>query len=342
MKFITLLIYISILFLSACSGPDRLWVDYLERLERTLFVQIPTPNAYPLPNYPEKRRLLAPIKDTRIRVSEAWQLNHCALFALLGERNSILGKLNEPESKWQYEHQLLKLLPNCIRHDQTSADNKALLEDILLDKKQNYWKVVWNATFANDDFFALFQLSEAPLSTRQRIDLSAFTDRIEALNDWPEIDTSDSASNVLKVTELTSAFSLAGSVLKSERLALIRLEQANEMLELADLEQTLCPLNKPSAELSIARNILTNVFIADIQPWLVEVGHARRASFIQTEHLLNTFNTVLPKAIAEQLNLYFKQSTELNLKYSETLKTHTTLWQQLFEQCGQKVTPRSL
>lgn len=327
------------LTLTACSSPSSLWDDYLNRLERVLDEPIPKEIQIALPAYPEKRQLLQSLGDIRVSVTEAWQLNHCELFKLMGERNSILGKLSEPETQWSYEFRFLQLIPPCISDEQTDEQNKALLEEVYNQKAEGYWQVVWNASFANDDFTHLFSVSTKPLDVETNIDILAFQDSIKQLQNWNNLNNDNPVNAVLDVTKLTSSFALGGAVLQSQRLAIQKLQQSNTMLENATSKRTLCPTGFVSDNLEISRNVLTSVFIQRIQPWLVTVSNAHAASFAASENLIQTFksnSSALPVTVI--VEDYFSEANQLNDLYLRELKTHTQLWQQLFQVCGQDVT----
>lgn len=325
------------LLLTGCNSAERLFDDYLARLQRTLDVPVPEAIDLSLPAYPKKRNLFIAIPDTRINLLEAWELNHCELFALIGERNSILGKLSEPDIRFDYEWRLLQALPACITDPQTSADNQTLLTQILEDKQRQLPAMLWNATFAHDDFTHLFSLSERLLRTDEPLDIPAYEDALWSLRRLTQTNAAGTPAELLNTNRLTSQFALVGSVLKSQRLSITRLTQANAMLAQATETQTLCPEGLTLKELDIARNILVNIFIGRIQPWLVTVSEGYRAGTEQSRQLLHA----IPTDQQTRLTAYFEQTAELDRRYTQTIRDHTQQWQQLFERCAQSATPQS-
>lgn len=322
------------LLLSSCRGTGHMWDDYLSRLERTLDVAPPAPTAVTLPSYPARRDLLIAIPESRLTLIDAWELNHCELFSLIGERNSILGKLSEPDVRFNYELRLLKSLPDCIADDDTPEDARSMLRDLLATKQGQLPAVLWNATFAQSDFHHLFSLSERPLKPNEPLDIPLYETTLTQLSRLTDMQSTVTSALLSQSVKLTSEFSLAGATLQSQKLAIIRLTQANSMLSTASENETLCPNGRVLSELDIARNVMVNVFIQRIQPWLVSVADAERASLAPMSELA----TLLAPEDQPLLADYFLQTTNLNERFLETIRQHTEQWQTLFDRCNQSAT----
>ena len=321
--------------LFSCNNADSLLDDYLSRLQRTLAVDIPSPEAMTLPAYPPRRDLLIDIPDSRINLIEAWELNHCQVFSLIGERNSILGKLSEADVRFDYERRLLSALPDCIENDATSDDARELLTAVLNAKRRQLPDVLWNATFAQSDFAHLFSLSERTLKPDEPLNLALYEQTLSQLSHWTKGASAVTSERVSQSAQLGSEFSLAGATLQSQRLAITRLTQANRMLLQATEASSLCPKGLTLPELDIARNVMMKSFIGKVQPWLVTVADAERASLAQTYAFAETF----PATEQQKLTPYFEQTRAINRRFRDTIRLHTERWQALFENCQQSATP---
>ncbi|EAR10380.1 DUF3080 family protein [Reinekea blandensis] len=322
-------------FLISCNNANSLLDDYLSRLQRTLDVDIPSPETLTLPAFPPRRDLLIDIPDSRINLIEAWELNHCQVFSLIGERNSILGKLSEADVRFDYERRLLNALPDCIEDDATSDDTRELLTTVLITKRRQLKDALWNATFAQADFAHLFSLSERELKPDEPLNIALYEQVLSQLVHWPKGESAVSSEHVSHGVKLGSEFSLAGATLQSQRLAIIRLTQANQMLLQATDASSLCPKGLTLPELEFARNVMMKSFIGKVQPWLVTVADAERASLAQTYAFAQTF----PTTEQGKLVSYFEDTRAINHRFREIIRLHTERWQALFETCQQSATP---
>ncbi|RXJ71671.1 hypothetical protein CS022_20225 [Veronia nyctiphanis] len=52
---------------------------------------------------PRKRELIQPIEDVTFGLLDAYDLRKCGLFQLIAERNSVLGKIQDPFRQLDYE-----------------------------------------------------------------------------------------------------------------------------------------------------------------------------------------------------------------------------------------------
>lgn len=327
------------IILSACNNSESMMEDYLKRLSRVLSQPIPTSEAtIPLPAYPNKSVLSISVDEDSLSLIDAWNLNHCEIFLLIGERNSVLGKVSEPELRLDYEWRLLKALPDCIGDARTSDELSDTLEAIRQNKQKNFNKYVWLATFANPDFAHQFSLSERTINAPEQMDSPLYGETISQVRIWSLNPKEGPSDSFLAMTKQTSQFSLGGSVLLSQRLAIQTLNTANTMLEKSTQERALCPKGIILKELEYAKNVMVSRFIGTIQPWLVEVSDGRANSFEVTEELLKSLPTEgLPVNVIRE---YLQEASKVNDLYIASVRQHTQRWQKLFEACGERATPQ--
>ena len=332
---------VCILLLAGCQSPQSLWDDYLSRLSRVL--DQPIPQAIPVaraPAYPAKRSILVDIPESRISLVDAWNIRHCDLFEVISERNSILGKVSEPEIRAGYEWRLLRSLPLCIADEETPEDIQAELRVIESDKDSQFSASIWNATFANDDFMHQFSRNERLIHTDETFDINGYGERLNRLAGFTRFDGPPLDSAFIEASEYTSRFSLAGAALRSQRLAIAELRRADTMLTKATEEQYLCPGNKfIRPELDIARNVLIKVFIQQIQPWLNLIEDAHRNSIGSSQTLFASFDAGDFREAYQFVETYLAEASAINDDFKAALKEHARLWQSLFDSCGASVTP---
>jgi hypothetical protein len=110
------------------------------------------------------------------------------------------------------------------------------------------------------------------------------------------------------------------------------------MLDNAIKQTALCPKGLALKELDIARNVMVNKFIGEVQPWLLRVTQGYRASYENGAHWLSQFEQ-LPVELTRPMADYFAQAEQLNYAYLEAIRQHTAYWQQLFDDCNQSAVP---
>ena len=125
--------------LSACQPYEQLsddLQDYQQRLARVLESEKPAFIVGNLPAYPPLKTLENTLSQPSIKLSEFYQLQHCQLATLVAERNTSLGKLQLPSTRFHYEKQLIRGLQECIKQTQ-QPDLKEHLQAWLHIKQQN-------------------------------------------------------------------------------------------------------------------------------------------------------------------------------------------------------------
>ena len=171
--------------LSGCdSGAEALLDDYATRVSRVLDAERPPLRALDLPAYPRPRALIQTPPDIRLDLLDAWALRGCEVFVLIGERNSILGRVADPIIRLDYERRLLDLLPACLNSDiELDDDLRASLEDALAQKRATFNERLWNATLANPDYSGYWTDGNTPIQPDDDIDANGYAANQRALAD---------------------------------------------------------------------------------------------------------------------------------------------------------------
>jgi len=168
---------LSFTFLNACSSrhtPEGIFDNYLYRLHNSLEIQSPktTVNAAvnreitQLTRYPQRKTLLYHLDESSINLLDFLRLSQCDLQRHIGERNSSLGKLQKDSQRFIYDIEFIRLAELCI--DDLSPDNplRELLQKATNNKQQQLPLLLWNASFASEEFSYLFSLSTEYLSAK--------------------------------------------------------------------------------------------------------------------------------------------------------------------------------
>ena len=106
------------ILLSACQPFEQLSEDvqdYQQRMARVLKQDEPAFIVTYLPAYPPLKELEHSFSQPSIKLTEFYQLQHCHLATLIAQRNTSLGKLQLPSTRFHYEKQLIQGLQECIK-----------------------------------------------------------------------------------------------------------------------------------------------------------------------------------------------------------------------------------
>ncbi|UZJ45529.1 DUF3080 domain-containing protein [Marinimicrobium sp. C6131] len=338
MRVITCLLMIALL--SACQPTppaEAMLDDYLTRLSRVLSVEIPPTDGAPAPRMPPPRELQVELEPLSINLLDFWGFRQCGLAEVLGERNSILGRVMVPSQHLHMDGRILQQLRYCI---QTLEDQElvALAEDLEQRKRQQWPTRYWNASAAAPELRAFWSPSTTPLtpgreaSFQEALTALAFLAQLpERLNQqrWPERPDLESHYKALE------QYALGGKLLQSLVLGTHHIHAANQMLQEAHQEETLCPAGLQKRELEYARNVMVKVFVGEVQPWLAAVN--RRATSV-----IKHYETLLDQQPAEQrptIQPFFDQVTERHFTFQNSLRDHVDLWKTLFEGCDSQAIP---
>ncbi|WP_347329674.1 DUF3080 family protein [Marinimicrobium locisalis] len=326
---------------SACqpSAPaEALLEDYLTRLARVLDVE--RPNVAPVrpPRMPPARVLQVQIEPVSINLLEFWGFRQCGLSEVLGERNSVLGRVMVPSQHLHMDGRILQRLRHCQK---MLKDDKLLtLTKDLMQAKQAQWPSrYWNATVAAPELRAFWSPSTEPLIPGQEASytpaeaalgyLSSLPRRLSE-NRWPEQQALEARYKTLEQSEL------GGRLLVSLELGHHYIVAGNRMLKQATREKTLCPtpgLHKK--ELEYARNVMVKVFVGEVQPWLAAVN--RRSHSLRAEYGV-LLNRQAPK-LRRKIQPFEAELAALQSQFERALRAHVEHWQGLFDTCGSKARP---
>ena len=104
--------------------------------------------------FPGQRALALAIAPDRIDWLEFARLHRCDLGALIGYRNSRLGRVMQPVRRLDYELQWLAQGTRCrseLQSESSSAATIALLDQALEHKQRQLQPIFWNAVMAGDE-----------------------------------------------------------------------------------------------------------------------------------------------------------------------------------------------
>ncbi|WP_158269343.1 DUF3080 family protein [Saccharospirillum sp. MSK14-1] len=322
------------LLLSGCErSAEALLDDYVTRVGRVLDAEPPAQQAMALPVYPRPRELLQSPQDIRLDLLDAWALRGCEVFVLIGERNSILGKLADPVIRLDYERRLLELLPACLNSDIELGDElRTELDNALAQKRATFHQHLWNATLANPDYSGYWTDGSTAIKPNDDIDAAGYATSQQALADLVANPMQSTQDDWLNVLQQTTQYPMGGHSLQSMRLAIQTLQQAEAMLNEAAADKRLCPMGPAMKEFGYARNVMANVFVGEVQPWLGEVDRRFLAGFNTLQALTDALGE-----LSVGLTDYQQALDILHDDFRTVIRAQVQAWQSLIEACGGEV-----
>lgn len=331
-RFATLL---GILTLVGCTQQgDDLLADYVKRVSRVLDADIPAVIPVNLPAYPQTRTLRQSPPEVQIDVLDAWSLRGCDVFTLMGERNSILGRVADPLIRLDYERRLLTLMPECLATEAGLDDDLVTeLEGILDLKRQVFPLHLFNATLANPDYQSYWRGGSEGFAAEDEVDFEGYRAAQQALANYSEQPLTVVQAQWLQSMERIAGYSMGGRSLTAMRWAIQALEQSEQMLRVAAADARLCPMGRPLQELGFARNVMGNVFAREVQPWLVSVDQRFLAGYDALTSMTETID-VDNAAIDE----FEAALTHYHDRYRAQIRQQVEAWQALFDACGEQAT----
>ncbi len=251
--------------------------DYRTRLARSLKLDAEkTVEAIAPVRRPRKRDMQLEQGSSQISVLDFLRLYGCALGEVIGERNSILGKVAPASQRLFNDLAFLQHAPACI--EQLQAKKNDTLADKLMEavnfKHEGLTRSSANATLASDEFSGLWRVPVA-------------------LEDFP---VNGGSSTIAELHYVESQVALwlsgdfrhdpkrfenalgklrhgeAGSLIAAAVLTHSQLESANRMVMLRREGRPLCFNRNPSNQGRILRRVVDKFFVGEIQAWLSRVN----------------------------------------------------------------------
>jgi len=339
-----LLLLVSLL-LSGCSGPssEALWQDYQNRLSRALEVDREEVAAQrPLSAWPSRQERELAAEPIRLGLLEAYGMRACPdLLTRVAERNSQLGRVMLPSQQWLYELRLAHTLNACVEGNSNSLDESTFAELQSLQQRvqerlpRNYWNFLVNS----EAMQGLFSLSGGRLKPDDQPPTQEIAGLLERLLEASQMlaagDLPDYPKQLEQELRLLNNQASLSQLLFALQEANRYFTAVNKQLQARLGDQPLC--RRPTPELpraQVSRNLLYNVFMVDVQPW---VAHLDR----QSQQLIPIANALYQQPLAPaSVEAYRQQWLAPEnpdtpwQRFQQLNREHANHWQALLEQCG--------
>ena len=323
--------------LCGCTGDaaQHRFDDYRTRLARSLKLDAEKAVEPIAPaRRPRKRDMLLEQGRSQISVLDFLRLYDCALGEVIGERNSILGKVAPASQLLFNDLAFLQHAPVCIaqlqgKKNDTLADK---LTEAVNIKREGLAKSIANATLASDEFSGLWRVPVAldrfPVNGGSLVIVELhYVESQVAL--WMSGDFShDPARFENALGKLR--YGDAGSLIAAAVLTQSQLESANQTALSRREGRPLCFNEKPSNQGRILRRVVDKFFAGEIQAWLSRVNALRYDLLAPYQALETHLNEAQSPAYRQ-----WREQRDMQLAWlSSAPRQHVETILPILESCG--------
>lgn len=333
------------LLLAGCnpfSEAKPMMTEYLDRLGRVLDTpsaslpeQLPAASALP-----RRRERVLVIPELELGMLDFLSLYGCELQYVVGEKNSVMGRVMQPINRLRYEVRFIRAAEACL----PELDDEGLQDTLQLAitrKRQSLPLATWNATWGTEEVEQLFTLAKGyyPVAAEHNpvadlvLDLEQLNAMVKALG-REQLDVP--LEDLGRIHQRWQAEFLAGQVINSARLLIAALDAGTETLAARLDDRPLCLNGKPNNQSEIVRNFFFNVYIGEVQPYMSDVSRARDSLIAGFARLAEQQQPVLPDGFRGWYRRHLSAEAENSLwqELDAAMMRHTRHWQELLGQCG--------
>jgi hypothetical protein len=316
--------WLSLGWLGGCAAdaPDADLQDYRQRVARVLaadIVPVPEPAG---PAYPLRRALRVEIPRSEIDLGEFFDLHGCDMGALVGFRNSPLGRTQGASQRLGYEAAWLAAARRC-------AAAPTWVEARSAAKQAQLPALFWNALFAGDEMRIAAGASQPIPAGDFAWLLREFADQFDALERGTfQLDTFERALAELRTGSRIGPARQAWARWRAELTAVARVLDTE-----AD---RVCRNGRPTPRARNLSNVFARFYIEGLQPRLAAEMRGQEAWIRELAALLARLEPVAGAAFADWYGAALAPQSARS-EWSRTqaaVLVHARAWQRLFSTCG--------
>lgn len=333
---------IVIILLAGCSpfsDTRSMMNEYVERVGRVLDTTPELSEVAAAKPIPRRRIRVLQMPELELGMLDFLSLYGCDLQYIVGEKNSVMGKVMQPLNRLRYEVRFIRAAGDCL---ETVEDEKLqdVLEQAVASKRESLPIAIWNATWGVEEVETLFTLAKGEYPVDATGALS------DLARDARQLNTAVSAlleRNLEvdldfwgKVHQRWQAEYRAGQLLNSTRLVIARLDDATRLIHRRLDNRPLCLNGEPNNQSDIVQSMFFSIYIGKVQPYLADLRRARRDLIEPLSELAAMQADVMPKGFEQWSRVALAPDGEESqwAQLDDAVKAHTKAWQTLLEQCG--------
>ncbi|WP_417517577.1 DUF3080 domain-containing protein [Marinobacter sp.] len=338
-----LLVTCVIMFLLAGCNPFSdarpMMDEYVERVGRVLDTEPELSRVPPADQMPRRRNRVLPMPELELGMLDFLSLYGCELQYVVGEKNSVMGKVMQPLNRLRYEVRFIRTAGECLE----TEDNEKLqdvLQEAIASKRESLPIAIWNATWGVEEVEALFTLAKNEYPVAAKDPLSDLARDARQLNSSVAALLEQNLEVDLgfwgEVHQRWQAEYRAGQLINSARLVTTRLGDATRLIRQRLDSRPLCFNGKPNNQSDIVQSMFFSIYIEKIQPYLADVRRARTDLIEPLSGLAAMQTDVMPEHFQEwyQSALTLEGDKSVWAALDRAVESHTKGWQALLEQCG--------
>lgn len=325
------------------ASPQSLFDEYVERTARVLDESAVTSQVPTAPSLPRRRERVRALPSLDVGMLDFLSLYGCELQYVIGERNSIMGKVMHPGSLLDYELRFVRAADECA--DEIRSDRlRGRLAEVVEIKRAALPDVAWNAIWGSEEVEHLLTRSRGPLAVGHDRDMAGtMASELAALS--AVVDAIGKGRTDVNIHSLDSMYqrwhsrALAGQAVRSALLATTRLEDASRIVEARLGERPVCarPDHRPRAAEQM-RGMFMTVFVGHVQPYLAEVARVRREIVEPLARLADIGEASRSPAVMTYAEQALRDARDDSVwaRFDAAVARHVEAWQALLEQCGMR------
>ncbi|MEP0354754.1 DUF3080 family protein [Paraglaciecola sp.] len=313
----------------ACSKADTIddhLNEYAKRMANILESEPQQLLQVSLPPYPKITSLQQNIPNTLIKLSDFYGLKHCELYSLVAQRNTVLGRIHLPSTRYIYETELINALQACLTKTKDTQLHSKLTNWLTLKEKQRP-KVWTNLIQTSHEIKHSFSTNTGLIYGTPSDGLN---ETKTALNYLIKLLANNLNPNIKLESQLKQLLDnpLPARMWFTQLLIGEQLNQLTNWLK-NQAPQIQCNSGKRNEKLDYLTNVFRLFFIDKIQPIAGQLNYYHYQLTPMFEELINHphLSQTFKEYIHTQNTLEFEE-------YSNAMTEHLRFWQELFKNCN--------
>ncbi len=321
-----------VLLTSACSDHKQIESDlqnYRERLQSYTGLKAQNIQVATQLDAPSKTSLKVDVEQIFINLREFYAFDDCFLKQMIAERNTALGKMQLPSSRFIYERELLSEMKSCLGILK-QTEQYELAEKLQTWMQQKYSQmpdVYSNFVTQSDEIYLHLSASKDFIAGQSSDGFVVSKQAWQAVVRAGREAKTQQQSIEQQLQELESTRLLA-RMWKTQRLINQHLSALSPLLS-EYIVKTDCKTQQMEEKNKIMQNIFRMFFADKIQPLASELNRYHYQLSPILKQLISQHE--LPNAFEHYIDANITQSFE---DYQSSMKTHIGLWQDVFAQCS--------
>lgn len=313
--------------------------EYVERVGRVLDVEPEFSDIPASEQMPRRRNRVIPMPELELGMLDFLSLYGCELQYVVGEKNSVMGKVMQPVNRLRYEVRFIRTAGDCLN----TVDDERLqdvLKQAITSKRESLPIAIWNATWGVEEAETLFTLAKDEYPVEATDSLSDLARDARQLNKTVtallEQNLDVDLDFLGQVHQRWQAEYRAGQLINSAHLVTARLGDGTHLIRQRLENRPLCFNGKPNSQSDIVHGMFFSIYIGKIQPYLADLRRARTDLIEPLSELAAMQADLMPVHFQGwyESALALKGSKSIWANLDKAVAAHTKSWQTLLEQCG--------